>query len=62
MSNTVYDNVTAGINVEGSSTGTILANNISVDNGLPTSPRTKGDIRMTSTAAPGTSIDYDQIQ
>jgi parallel beta-helix repeat protein len=61
VSNTVYDNVTAGINVEGSSTGTTLANNISVDNGLPTSPRTKGDIRVTSSASSGTTIDYDDI-
>jgi parallel beta-helix repeat protein len=59
--NTVYDNVTAGINVEGTATGTILANNISVNNGLPTSPRSKGDIRVTTSATRGTTIDYDQI-
>jgi parallel beta-helix repeat protein len=61
VSNTVYDNVTAGINIEGTSTGTTLVNNISVDNGLPASPRTKGDIRVTSSASPGAIIDYDDI-
>ena len=61
VSNTVYDNVTAGINVEGTSTGIILANNISVNNGLPGSSRTKGDIRVTSTAISGTIIAYDEI-
>jgi len=61
VSNTVYDNVTAGINVEGTSTGTTLVNNISVNNGLPSSPRTKGDIRVTSSAISGTTIDYDEI-
>ena len=61
VSNTVYDNVTAGINIEGTSTGTTLANNIAVHNGLPTSPRTKGEIRVTSTATQGTTIDYDDI-
>jgi parallel beta-helix repeat protein len=60
-SNTVDSNMTAGINVEGASTGTTLANNISVNNGLPASPRTKGDIRVTSSAIPGTLIDYDEI-
>jgi parallel beta-helix repeat protein len=61
VSNTIYDNRTAGINVEGTSTGTRLANNISVNNGLRVSSRTKGDIRVTSTATSGTTIDYDQI-
>jgi parallel beta-helix repeat protein len=61
VSNTVYDNVTAGINVEGTSIGTTLANNISANNGLSASPRTKGNIRVTSSAIPGTTIDYDQI-
>jgi parallel beta-helix repeat protein len=61
VSNTVYGNVTAGINVEGTSTGTTLANNISVNNGLPASPRSKDDIRVTTSATRGTTIDYDQI-
>jgi parallel beta-helix repeat protein len=61
VSNTVSDNVTAGINIEGTSSGTTLANNISVNNGLPPSPRTKGEIRVTSAATPGTTIDYDDI-
>jgi hypothetical protein len=61
VSNTVYDNVTAGINVEGTSTGTTLVSNISVNNGLPNSPRTKGNIRVTSSAISDTTIDYDEI-
>ena len=40
IGNSVHRNVTAGINLEGSSTGGLLANNISVDNGIH-SPRTK---------------------
>jgi parallel beta-helix repeat protein len=61
VANTVYNNVTAGINVEEASTGTTLANNISVNNGLPTSHRTKGEIRVTTSATRGTTIDYDLI-
>ncbi len=61
VSNTVYGNMTAGINVEGASTGTTLANNISVNNGLPASPRTKGDIRVTTSAISGTVVDHDEI-
>jgi parallel beta-helix repeat protein len=61
VSNTVYGNMTAGINVEGASTGTTLANNISVNNGLAASSRTKGDVRVTSSAISGTFIDYDEI-
>src|SRR5438128_127877 len=49
ISNTVYGNVTAGINAEGESTGTIIENNISVDNGID-SPRSKGNIRVDATS------------
>jgi parallel beta-helix repeat protein len=60
VSNTVYDNVTAGINVEGGSTGASLANNVSVDNGID-SPRTSGNLRVDSQSAPGTTLDYDLV-
>ncbi len=60
VSNSVYKNVTAGINVEGTSTGVTLANNISVDNGI-NSPRSHSNIRVETTAMPGLSLDYDQV-
>jgi parallel beta-helix repeat protein len=60
IGNSVYHNVTAGINLEGSSTGGLLANNISVDNGI-NSPRTSSNIRVDSTSTTGTSIDYDLV-
>jgi len=60
VSNTVYDNVTAGINVEQNSTGATVANNISVDNGI-SSPRTHGDIRIESGSTSGTTMDYDLV-
>jgi parallel beta-helix repeat protein len=60
IGNSVYRNVTAGINLEGSSTGGFLANNISVDNGI-NSPRTSSNIRVDSTSTTGTSIDYDLV-
>jgi hypothetical protein len=60
IGNSVYQNVTAGINLEGSSTGGLLANNISVDNGIG-SPRTTSNIRIDSTSTTGTSIDYDMV-
>ena len=60
IGNSVYRNVTAGINLEGSSTGGLLANNISVDNGI-NSPRTSSNIRVDSTSTTGTSIDYDLV-
>jgi parallel beta-helix repeat protein len=58
--NSVYRSVAAGINVEGTSTGTTLANNISVDNGI-NSPRTDGDIRVHSSSVQGTTADYDLV-
>ncbi len=60
LANTIYANVTAGINVEGGSTGTTVANNISVQNGVD-SPRTASNIRVDATSAPGTSLDYDVV-
>jgi parallel beta-helix repeat protein len=60
IANSVYDNVTAGINAEGNSTGTLIANNISVDNGI-NSPRTRGNIRVDAQSTTGSSIDYDVV-
>jgi len=60
VSNTVYDNVAAGINVEGSSTGATVENNISVDNGI-SSPRTHSNIRVDSTSTTGTTVNYNIV-
>src|SRR6266536_1334382 len=60
ISNTVYDNVAAGINVEGSSTGATVENNIAVDNGI-NSPRTSGNIRVDSTSTTGTTVNYNLV-
>ena len=60
IANSVYKNVTAGINVEGSSTGATIANNISVDNGIA-SPRTRSNIRVDSASTSGTTMDYDLV-
>ncbi|MEP6909080.1 MAG: PKD domain-containing protein [Actinomycetota bacterium] len=60
IANTVYRNVTAGINVEGVSTGATIANNISVDSGIH-SPRTSSDIRVESGSTSGTTMDYDLV-
>jgi parallel beta-helix repeat protein len=75
VGNTVYDNVSAGINVEGVPSGTpsgfTLANNISVDNaaacpdgtgGTVKCPRTRGNIRIDATSQIGTSLDYDLVK
>jgi parallel beta-helix repeat protein len=61
ISNTVFHNVTAGINAEGGSTGVSIRNNISVDNGTPSSPRTKGDIRVDSTSQTGSVVDSNLV-
>ena len=63
VSNTVYSNHTAGINLEGAvgtaaSTGGTVRNNVSVDNGL-TSTTTRGDIRVDPSSTTGTTIDSD---
>jgi parallel beta-helix repeat protein len=60
ISNTIYMNVTAGINAEGGSTGTTYENNISVDSGI-NSPRTKGTLRVDAQSTSGTQIDYDLL-
>src|SRR6266508_1510841 len=60
ISNTVYDNVAAGINVEGSSTGATIENNIAVDNGI-NSPRSSGNIRVDSTSTTGTTVNYNLV-
>ena len=65
VSNTVYGNHTAGINLEGSngtaaSTGGTVRNNISVDNGL-TSTTTRGDLRVDANSTTGTTIDGDLL-
>ena len=60
VSNTAYKNLTSGINVEGSSGGATLANNLSVDNAV-NSPRGVGNIRVDSTSTSGTALDYDEV-
>ena len=60
LSNTVYKNVTAGINVEGTSPGATVENNISVDNGI-NSPRTRSDIRIERGSTTGTTVDYNLV-
>jgi hypothetical protein len=58
--NSVYKNVAAGINVEGNSTNATIMNNISHDNGI-NSPRTEGDIRVTTSSAPGAVSNYNVV-
>lgn len=60
VGNTVYRNVTAGINLEGTSTGGYLRNNISVDNGI-NSPRTSSNIRVDSQSISGATADYNLV-
>jgi parallel beta-helix repeat protein len=59
-SNSVYKNVTAGINVEGTSSGASIADNIMVDNGI-NSPRTTGNLRVDSNSTSGTSAKFDEF-
>jgi len=76
IGNTVWWNYTAGINLEGSSTGATVMNNISVDNGYNVSPcitpppgepdcsndhRTRGNIRVDSTSTTGATVDYNLV-
>ncbi|MGO4600492.1 right-handed parallel beta-helix repeat-containing protein [Terrabacter sp. 2YAF2] len=74
VGNTVYDNVAAGINLEGvpagTSSGFTFANNVSVDNaascpdgvgGTVKCPRTRGNIRVDATSQLGTTLDYDLV-
>jgi parallel beta-helix repeat protein len=60
VANTVYRNVTAGINVEGRSPGATIRNNISVDNGIA-SPRTRSNIRVDSGSVSGTTMNDDLV-
>jgi parallel beta-helix repeat protein len=60
IGNTVYRNVAAGINVEGPSSGTLVVNNISVDNAI-NGPRSRGNIRVDSQSTSGTTLDYDEV-
>ncbi len=60
IGNTVFGNATAAINVEGSSGGTTVANNISADNAI-NGTRTRGNLRVDSTSTTGTTIDYDHF-
>jgi parallel beta-helix repeat protein len=60
ISNTIYGNMTAGLNVEGTSTGASIENNISVDNGI-NSPRTKGNIRVDGNSVSGAVVDYNVV-
>ena len=60
ISNTVVDNQTSGINVEGISTGATLRNNIAADNTRDGS-RSVGDIRIESGSEPGTTLDRDIV-
>jgi parallel beta-helix repeat protein len=60
IANTAYHNVTAGINVEGTSTGATVENNVSVDNGIK-SPRTHSDIRVENGSTAGTIVDYNLV-
>lgn len=74
IGNDVYDNVAAGINLEGLPSGTpsgyVFANNIAVDNasscpdgmgGTVKCPRTRGNIRVDSTSQLGTVLDHDLV-
>jgi parallel beta-helix repeat protein len=74
VGNTVYNNVSAGINLEGvasgTSTGFTIANNVAVDNaigcpdgagGTVKCPRTRGNIRVDSTSQLGTTVDSDLV-
>lgn len=60
FSNSVYKNVTAGINVEGNSTNSMIMNNVSHDNGI-NSPRTEGDIRVTTSSVAGAVSNYNVV-
>lgn len=59
IANTVYNNYDSGIEMT-TSTGTVLANNISVDNGIG-SLRTSGNIRADSASAPTSTVNDDLV-
>ena len=64
VGNSVFHNVTAGINVEanssGGSAGAVIENNVSVDNGL-NSPRTSGNIRVDSNSNTNVTLNYNHV-
>jgi parallel beta-helix repeat protein len=61
IGNTIYNNVTAGINVEASTqSSATVENNISVDNGID-SPRTTSNIRIDSLSTAGSTVDYNLV-
>lgn len=60
VGNTVVNNTTAGINLEGGSTGGLVKNNISVDNGIA-SPRTTSNIRVDASSTAGTIVDHNLV-
>mgnify|MGYP001792138147 CR=1 FL=1 len=63
IGNSVFHNVTSGINDEGASpgsTGATIKNNISVDNAI-NSPRTSGQIRVDKDSIPGTVVDSNLV-
>jgi parallel beta-helix repeat protein len=65
IGNTAQGNHTAGFNFEGTtapaSSGGMLRNNISVDNGINPITGQKSNIRVDVLSVPGTSIDYDIV-
>jgi hypothetical protein len=60
IGNTVFGNVAAGINLEGTSSGATLANNVSVDNGV-NSPRTSSNIRLDRDSVASSTIHHDLV-
>jgi parallel beta-helix repeat protein len=60
IGNSIYKNVTAGINLEGSSTGGTVENNVSVDNGI-NSPRTSSNIRIDAQSIVGATMNFDLV-
>lgn len=70
IGNSIYDNVTAGINVEGTSGNFTIANNVSIDNaincpngagGTESCPRTTGNIRVDKNSTVGTTLHHDLV-
>lgn len=58
INNTVYGNVTSGINSEGASGGIRMYGNIAMDNGVY-SPRASGNYRVDPTAVADAQLDYN---
>jgi parallel beta-helix repeat protein len=60
VSNTVVANATAGINLEGGSTGGTVRDNLTQDNAVG-STRTVGEIRVDAASVPGTTLERDLV-